>query len=344
MMRKKTVTFGELLVRLSAPGHERLLQSTTLHTSFGGGETNVAASLATFGLDSHFVTRLPTNAIGDAAIRALRAEGVDVSSIRRGGERLGLYFVETGASQRPSCVIYDRGHSAFSELSPDDVPWPDVLRDASWFHTTGITPAIGASLVECTRAALEAARRGGARVSFDVNYRSKLWTEDEARRVMLPLLRHVHVLIANEGHLTQVLGLAPRGKAETSSPRDLGRLRDAAARVVSEHGVEHVAITLRESLSASENAWSALLYDGATGTMYRGPRYVVQLVDRIGGGDAFAAGLVFALLDGKSPDDALRFAIAAGALKLTIVGDFNRVTVEEIERLAAGHDDGRVSR
>jgi 2-dehydro-3-deoxygluconokinase len=343
MRRKKTVTFGELLLRLSAPGYERLLQSSTLRASFGGGEANVAMSLAAFGLESHFVTRLPRNAIGDAAIRALRAEGVDVSAIRRGGERLGLYFTETGASQRPSCVVYDRASSAFSELAPDDVSWPDVLRDASWFHTTGITPAIGESLVECTRAALAAAHRAGARVSFDVNYRSKLWTEEEARRVILPLLRHVHVLIANEGHLTRVLGLAQQGGNETAHP-DLRRLRDAAARAVSEHGVELVAITVRESLSASENGWSALLYDGATGTMYRGPRYVVQLVDRIGGGDAFAAGLVHSLLEGRSPDDALRFAIAAGALKLTVVGDFNRVSVEEIERLAAGHEDGRVRR
>ena len=344
MTRKKTVAFGELLLRLSAPGYERLLQTPTLHAHFGGGEANVAMSLAAFGLDSHFVSRLPRNAIGDVAIRALRAEGVDVSAIQRGGDRLGLYFTEKGASQRPSCVVYDRASSAFIELAPGDVCWPEVLRDASWFHTTGITPALGGALVESTRTALVAARRAGARVSFDVNYRSKLWTQEEARRVILPLLRHVHVLIANEGHLTDVLGLAHGAKGESTPSGDLGRLADAAARAVAEHGVELVAITLRESLSASENGWSALLYDGATGTMYRGPRYVVQLVDRIGGGDAFAAGLAYSLLEGRPLDDALRFAVAAGALKLTVVGDFNRVSVEEIEWLAAGHEDGRVSR
>jgi 2-dehydro-3-deoxygluconokinase len=342
--RRKTVAFGELLLRLSPPGYERFMQSPTLHASFGGCEANVAMSLAHFGLDSHLVTRLPRNVVGDAAVRALRAEGVDVDSVLRGGARMGVYFVETGASQRPTLVLYDRAQSALSELGPESVSWPDVLRGASWFHTTGITPALGKGVAQCTKAALIAARESGARVSFDINYRRKLWTEEEARRALSPLLGYVHLLIANEEQLTTVLGAAPGRIDDSTSRRREETLLAAAERVVAEYGFEQVAITLRENLSASENGWSALLYDGASKTLHRGPRYVVHLVDRIGGGDAFAAALIFALLDDRPRQDALRFAIAAGALKLTIAGDFNRVSVEDVERLAAGDDGGRMSR
>jgi 2-dehydro-3-deoxygluconokinase len=340
----KTVTFGELVLRLSPPGYERFMQSPILNATFGGAEANVAVSLAHFGLDSHFVTRLPQNVIGDAAVRALRAEGVNVDSVQRGGRRIGIYFTETGASQRPSLVIYDRAHSGLSELEPERVAWSDVLREAHWFHTTGITPALGPRVAECTREALAAARESGAKVSFDVNYRRKLWSEAEARRAIHALLKYVHVLIANEEHLTSMVG-APLARVDgRTSPRRLEALGEAAERVAAEHGVEQVAITLRESLSASTNGWSAVLYDATRKTLHRGPRYIVNLVERIGGGDAFAAGLIFGLLDGRSPEDALQFAIAAGALKLTIVGDFNRVSVEEVERLVAGNEGSRVDR
>jgi 2-dehydro-3-deoxygluconokinase len=333
-----------MLLRLSPPGYERLMQSPTLNVSFGGGEANVAVSLARFGLDSHFVTRLPDNAIADAAVRALRAEGVQVGAILRGGERMGIYFAEMGASQRPSLVVYDRSHSALCELEPDSVRWSDMLRGASWFHTSGITPGLGKGLAECTRSALAAARNSGTRVSFDLNFRSKLWSEEEARRVVRPLMQHVHVLIGNEEHLTSMLGVPVERSGGTGAHASVEALRAAAERTVSELGVEQVVITLRESLSATENGWSALLYDARSKIIHRGPRYVIRLVDRIGGGDAFAGGLIFSLLDGRPPQDALRFALAAGALKQTIVGDFNRVSVEEVERLAAGDTSGRVRR
>jgi len=344
MTRPKTVTFGELVLRLTPPGYERFGQSTTLNAHVGGAEANVAVSLAHFGMNSHFVSRVPQNPIGDAALRALRAEGVDVRSVQRGGERVGIYFTETGASQRPSLVVYDRAHSGFSELEPELIPWSEVLRGARWFHTTGIAPALGKGVAECTREALVAARTNGAKVSFDVNYRRKLWSDEEARRVLRPLLRHVHLLISNEGHLRHLLDIPPTPEEETTTQGRLEMLQKAAERAVSEHGIEQVAITIRESRMANTNAWSALLYDSATKTLHRGPRYVVPIVERIGGGDAFAAGLIFGLLDGRPPDAALRFAIAAGALKLTVVGDFNRVSVEEVERLVAGDEGHRMHR
>jgi 2-dehydro-3-deoxygluconokinase len=344
MTRKKVVTFGELLLRLSPPGYERLLQSPTLQATFGGGEANVAVSLAHFGLDSRFVTRLPANAVGDAALRALRGEGVDVSAVQRGGDRVGIYFAETGCSQRPSLVVYDRARSAVCEIDAAAVGWPQLLRGAAWFHTTGITPALGPAPAECVRAALSAAREAGTTVSVDLNFRSKLWSECDAQTVMRPLMRSVDLVIANEEDLQTVLGI-PIGHADVTRGRlDVQAYGVAAERVVAEYGARHVAITLRESISASENGWSALLYDAATRTLHRGPRYVVRLVDRIGGGDSFAAGLIYAFLDRQSPEAALRFAVAASALKQTIPGDFNRVSVAEVQRLAAGDESGRVQR
>jgi 2-dehydro-3-deoxygluconokinase len=340
----KTVTFGELLLRLSAPGYERLFQSPALAATFGGGEANVAVSLARFGLDSRFVTRLPENPVGDAALRVLRGEGVDVSAIVRGGERIGIYFVESGASQRGSLVVYDRAHSAMSSLDPGSIRWPELIRGAAWFHTSGITPALGPGAAECTRAALAAAREAGATVSLDLNYRSKLWSESQAQAVMRPLARYAHVLIANEEDLRTALGIPIARTDVTKGRLDIDAYRAAAARVVADHGVEKVAITLRESLSASENGWSALLYDARSGSLHRAPRYLLRLVDRIGGGDSFAAGLIFATLDGRPPDAALRFAVAASTLKQSIPGDFNPVSVAEVDRLAAGDESGRVQR
>ncbi|MCL2450191.1 MAG: sugar kinase [Polyangiaceae bacterium] len=341
MLPARAVSFGELLLRLSPPGYERLLQSPSLRASFGGGEANVAISLAHFGVDSHFVTRLPPNAIGDAAVRALRAEGVGVGAIQRGGSRVGIYFAESGASQRPSAIVYDRAHSAASEIDPRSLEWRDLLRGAAWFHTSGITPALGPGPAECTRAALEAARALGVTVSLDFNYRSTLWGEAEATRVMRPLARSVDLLIAGEEDLRTTLGIPI---ARGSGPLDLRAFETAAEQVVAEYGARRVAITLRERLSASDNGWSALLYDGPTKILHRSPRYLIHLVDRIGGGDSFAAGLIFAELDGRPPDRALRFAVAASALKHTIVGDFNRVSVAEVEQLAAGDDGGQIRR
>jgi 2-dehydro-3-deoxygluconokinase len=344
MTGKRVVTFGELMLRLSPPGYERLFQSPNLIATFGGGEANVAVSLAQLGLDSCFVSRLPANPVGEAAIRALRGEGVDVDRVQRGGERVGVYFAETGASQRASVVVYDRAHSSVSELDANAIRWPEVLRGAAWFHTTGITPALGPGPAECVRAALGAARELGVPVSLDLNFRRKLWSEADAQRVMRPLVKSVQLVIANEEDLQTALGV-PVERSDVSKGRlDLDAYRAAAERVVAEYGVKQVALTLRESLSASENGWSALLYDSSTRTLHRGPRYLLRLVDRIGGGDSFAAGLIFALLDGRTAESALRFALAASALKHTIPGDFNRCSLAEIERLASGDESGRVQR
>ena len=340
----KSVCFGEIMLRLSPPGFERLFQSPALQATFGGGEANVAVSLAHFGFDSHFVTRLPANPAGDAALRALRAEGVRTDHVVRGGSRLGIYFAETGASQRPSAVVYDRAGSAASELVPGVVPWPDVLEGADWFHCTGITPALGPGVAEATCEALRAARHAGARVSLDLNFRRKLWTPQEAQRVMRPLVALADVVIANEEDLQSSLGIEVPHADVTSGSLDPAGYRSAAEQVAREFGVRQVAVTLRESLSASDNAWSAVLFDGAAGAFHVSRRYDVRLVDRIGGGDSFAAGLVFGLATGRDPAGALGFAVAASALKQTIPGDFNRVSVDEVERLAGGDASGRVQR
>jgi 2-dehydro-3-deoxygluconokinase len=343
-MTHTVVTFGELLLRLSPPGFERFFQSPVLSATFGGGEANVAASLAHFGLRSRYVTCLPAHAIGDAGVRALRAEGIETAHVVRSGDRVGIYFAETGASQRAGTVIYDRAHSAISAIAPDAVKWDAVMSGAAWFHVTGITPALGAKAAAATETAMAAARRAGARVSVDLNYRKKLWTEAQAQATMRPLMRQVDVVIANEEDLQAVLGIEVAGADVTAGTLDLEGYRAAAERVTQEFGPSIVAVTLRESLSASDNGWSAVLWDAATRTMLQSQRYTVRLVDRIGGGDSFAAGLIYALLASRPLDAALRFAVAASALKQTIPGDFNRVSVAEVDALAGGDASGRVRR
>lgn len=315
----RAVTFGEIMLRLSPPGDERLFQSPRLRTFFGGAEANVAVSLARFGLESRFVTRLPEGSLGDAALQALRAEGVDTGHVRRGGRRLGIYFAELGAGQRPMAVTYDRAGSAASEMTADSFDWSAVFAGAAWFHLTGITPALGPSPLAAARAALKAARAAGATVSFDVNYRRQLWSPAEARAALRPLMDDVDVLIANGEGLESGLGVELSSDAEG---------------LCSDFGLTHAAITHREPLSASENDWSAVLFDAADGGLHRSPRHVVRMVDRVGAGDAFAAGLIYALLVGRPPGDAVSFAAAAGALKHTVPGDFNRVSAGEVERLA----------
>jgi 2-dehydro-3-deoxygluconokinase len=341
-MSATVITFGELMLRLGPPGFERLLQSPMLCATFGGGEANVAVSLAQFGLDSYYVTRLPSNAIGDAAVRALRAEGVRTDYIVRGGSRMGIYFTETGASQRASTVLYDRANSAISDIPADALDWDRVMKGASWFHVTGITPALGAKTTAATQAAVTAAKRAGARISVDLNYRKKLWTQAQAQQTMRPLMRDVDVVIANEEDLQCVLGIDVEGADVTSGSLNVDAYRAAAQRVTSELGPSMVAITLRESLSASDNGWSAVLWDGKT--MHQSQHYNVRLVDRIGGGDSFAGGLIYGLVTGRSNADSLRFAVAASALKQTIPGDFNRTGVAEVDALAAGDASGRVQR
>jgi len=340
----KVVTFGEIMLRLSPPGFERFFQSPQLGATFGGGEANVAVSLSHFGCDSAYVTRLPAHAIGEAAMRSLRAEGVSVSHVLRGGSRVGIYFAESGASQRASEVIYDRAHSSISEITPGSVPWATVLQGADWFHWTGITPALGANAAAVTAEALAVAQQQGVRVSVDLNFRKKLWSETTARTTMAPLVRGVDTVIANEEDLQSVLGLTIANTDVAKASMDVEAYRAAARQVVDQFGVARVAITLRESLSASDNGWSAVLYDGATGQFHHSQRYDIRVIDRIGGGDSFAAGLIFGLGQQWPAERALRFAVAASALKQTIPGDFNRVSVAEVERLAAGDGSGRVQR
>jgi 2-dehydro-3-deoxygluconokinase len=338
------VTFGEIMLRLSPPGFERLFQSPVLSAVFGGGEANVAVSLAHFGLTSRYVTCLPPHAIGDAAVRALRAEGVDTRFIVRGGDRVGIYYAETGASQRASSVVYDRRRSAISEMDPGAVDWRTLMSGASWFHVSGITPALGSRAAEATKAAIAAAKQAGARVSVDLNYRKKLWSETQARETMRPLMASVDIVIANEEDLQAVLGVPVAGADVFAGALDVAGYRTAAERVTRDYGPALVAVTLRESLSASDNGWSAILWDARNQTLHQSQRYIVRLVDRIGGGDSFAAGLIYGLLIGRPHDDALRFAVAASALKQTIPGDFNRVSVAEVDALVRGDASGRVRR
>lgn len=341
---QKIVTFGELMLRLSPPGHERFLQSPQLRATFGGGEANVAVALANFGLESYYVTRLPPHDIGTAAIRALRAEGVDTRFVVRGGERIGIYYTEVGASQRPSTVIYDRARSAISEMLPGTIPWPVVLSGADWFHCTGITPALGANAATCTREALEAARAARVRVSMDLNYRRKLWSKADAQRVMRPLMQFVDVVIANEEDIQAVLGLEVPDTDVTSGVLRLDGYRAVAERVVREFDVSQVAITLRESRSATENGWSAVLFDSTDRAFYESQHYDLTVIDRLGGGDSFAAGLIYGCVTGRTAESSLRFAVAASAMKHSIPGDFNRITIAEVEALAGGDASGRVQR
>src|ERR687897_2976091 len=291
------------MLRLSPPGFERFFQSPQLVATFGGGEANVAVSLAHFGLESVYVTALPKHAVGEAAIKALRAEGVRTDAIVRSGSRVGIYFAEAGASQRASGVIYDRAHSAISEMKPDGVDWASIFRGAAWFHVTGITPALGTNGAEATRLAIGAAKAAGARVSVDLNYRKKLWSEPRAQEVMGPMMRDVDVVIANEEDLQSVLGVHVPGTDVTSGQLNLQGFREAAERVTRDFGPSQVAITLRESLSASDNGWSAVFWDAAQTTMHQSQRYTVRLVDRIGGGDNLPPGLVLRVLPrGGAPE------------------------------------------
>jgi len=341
----KVVTFGEIMLRLSTPGFTRFVQASSFDVTFGGGEANVAVSLANYGLESYFVTKLPAHEIGQAAVNHLRRFGVWTDFIVRGGDRIGIYFLETGASQRPSKVIYDRAHAAITTLREGEIDWERVLEGASWFHWTGITPALGEGVREELRRALEVARRLGVKVSADLNYRAKLWSVEEAQRVMRSLMEYVDVCIGNEEDAEKSLGIKPKGVDVEAGKLEEAAYRELAQELKRTFGFEAVAITLRESYSASVNGWSALLVDDRDCREgYRSRRYEIQLVDRVGGGDAFAGGLIYGLLTKEDTREALEFAVAASCLKQTIPGDFNLVSVEEVEKLARGTGSGRVER
>ncbi len=338
----RVVTFGEIMLRLAPNGYERFFQSDRMQATFGGGEANVAVSLANFGVDSRYVTKLPKHAIGQAAVNALRYFGVDTSEIVRGGDRVGVYYLEKGASQRGSVCIYDRAHSAIQEANPSEFDWARILDGADWFHFTGITPALGENMLEACLDACRTAREKGIAVSCDLNYRGKLWTRESARSAMARLCEQVDVCIANEADASDVFGISAKNTDVTAGKLDYEGYRSVAEQLTARFGFKAVAITLRGSISASDNDWAGMLYTG--GECYFSKKYRVHIVDRVGGGDSFGAGLIYAMRERMNPQDAIEFAVAASALKHSIEGDFNRVTVDEVKKLAAGDGSGRVQR
>ena len=339
----KTVTFGEIMLRLSPEGAGRFVQAGAFRVIPGGGEANVAVSLANYGHDSFYVSKLPVHEIGQIAVNALRSYGVRTDFVTRGGERIGLYYAESGASMRPSKVIYDRAHSAIAEAQPEDFDFEAIMEGAKWFHWSGITPAVSDKAALLTRLACEAAKRHGVTVSCDLNFRKKLWSSEKAISVMRPLMQYVDVCIGNEEDAALCLGFKPDADVE-SGRTDARGYEGIFRRMQEEFGFKYVACTLRESFSASANGWKALIYDGEE--FYESRRYEINpIVDRIGGGDSFSAGLVHGLL--KWPGDkaaALEFAVAASALKHTVEGDFNLVSEQEVMALVAGNSNGRVQR
>jgi 2-dehydro-3-deoxygluconokinase len=348
-MSPKIITFGEIMLRLKAPGFERFFQSPMLEATFGGGEGNVALSLAHFGLEAAFVTALPGNPLADACLRFLRGYGVDTRHIIRQGERMGIYFLEEGANQRPSNVVYDRAHSSIAAARAEDFDWGEIFAGAGWFHITGITPALSASAAELSLAAVRAARAHGLTVSCDYNYRAKLWQYGRrAPEVMGELVQYVDVGIANEEDCQKSLGITldggePEG-AVTPGEVDAARYRALAGKVFAAFpNLKYQAITLRESFSASHNGWSACLYDGRDFRLSR--RYeITDIVDRVGAGDSFAAGLIYGMSTGMADQEALEFAAAASCLKHSVSGDMNLVTAGEVKKLLGGDASGRVQR
>jgi len=338
----RVVTFGELMLRLSPPQGVRLSRSRTFDAHFGGAEANVAVSLSNFGVFSRFVSALPLNDIGANACSVLKMYEVDTQFIRRIGHRMGIYYLEHGSGPRPSKVVYDRGFSAISQLKPGDVDWERVFQDADWFHWTGITPSLSSSLAELLREGLEMANKLGIKVSVDLNYRKKLWSEKDARLCMTALLPYVNVLFGNEEDPIRIFGLTPKDSDVEKGRINVEAYRELAKSLAKQFGLEKVVITLRESISASENFWSAVLFDGQN--LYQGPRHHVRIVDRVGTGDAFAAGMIYSFLKGKTETDALSFGIAAACLKHSILGDFSLTTVGEVEAFAEGQTTGRVQR
>lgn len=341
-MEKSIVTFGEIMMRLSPLNKERFLQAGTLQVTYGGGEANVAVSLALLGNKARFVTRLPDNPLGQAALNYLRGFGVDTTWIARGGQRLGLYFLEHGASIRPSKVVYDRAHSAISEARPQDFDWDAIFADAFWFHITGITPALSPALAEISLTAVQKAKESGLTVSCDLNYRKKLWTRDQAKQVMSKLVQYTDLIIANEEDAADVFGIEAQTTDVISGHLDTEHYKSVAKQLLNVGKAKLVAITLRESISASDNKWSAMLYDGRNFFFSR--KYAIHLVDRVGGGDSFGAGLIHGLNKFSDRQKALEFAVAASALKQTIPGDFNLITEDEVLNIVNGNLSGRVQR
>lgn len=341
----KVITMGEIMLRLSTPSHERFIQADNFDVNYGGGEANVAVSLAGFGHDAQFVTAVPDNEIGECALATLRKYQVGTKYVAKEGERLGIYFLESGSSVRPSKVIYDRAHSSISTVKPEAFDFDQIFVGVDWFHFTGITPAISDSAAELTEAALKKAKEHGVKVSVDLNFRKKLWTSEKAQQVMTRLMKYVDVCIGNEEDANLVLGFKPEGSDVTSGNLKLSGYQSIFEQMTQKFGFEYCVSSLRVSRSASDNGWSACIYSGKTGEFYHSREYsITPIVDRVGGGDSFAAGVICGLLDGKDFKEALEFGVAASALKHTIPGDINLVTRKEVETLAGGDASGRVQR
>lgn len=336
---KRVVTFGEIMLRLEPQGYTRFLQADAFGAIYGGGEANVAASLANFGMDASFITKLPAHEIGQAAVNSLRKYGVDTSGIIRGGERLGIYYLEKGASQRPSKVIYDRKYSAISMASPEEFDWDTIFEGANWFHFSGITLAISEAAAQICLQACKIAKEKKITVSFDMNYRKNLWSLEKARETVLQIAPYIDVCFANEMDAVKIFSIEePEASGNTVDAEGQTVLQKLACR----YGYKMVATTFRDSISASDNGLSAQLYDGSR--FYRSRQYQMHIVDRVGGGDAFDAGLIYALMNDYAPQEAIEFAVAAGCLKHSIEGDCNLVSVAEVEALAMGDGTGRVQR
>ena len=340
------VTFGEIMLRLSTPGFDRFTQASNFHACYGGAEANVAVSLSGYGLPVSFVSRVPQNDLGEAAIKTLRAHGIDTQFIQRGGERLGIYFLETGAAARSSKVLYDRAHSGMATITPETMDWDDIFTGASWFHWTGITPALSESAMLTIKEALEAATRHQLTISVDLNYRNKLWKWGKnPEEVMEDLVSHCDIIIGNEEDALQVFGIHPDGVDIHSGHLDASAYESVGIQMMERFPrCKRVVSTLRGSVSASHNSWSAVLWNGTT--LLHGPTYQISpIIDRVGGGDSFVGGLIYGLLTyNEDEQKALDFGVAASCLKHTISGDFNLVTVEEVTRLLSGDQSGRVSR
>lgn len=340
----KVVTMGEIMLRLSTPGYEKFIQADSFDVCYGGGEANVAVSLANYGHNAEFITRVPENPIGECAVAALRKMNVETKHIAKGGERLGIYFLETGASMRASNVVYDRAHSSIATANAADFNFDEIFEGADWFHFTGITPAVSDGAAELTEAALKAAKAKGVTVSVDLNFRKKLWSSEKAQKVMSNLMQYVDVCIGNEEDAEKVLGFKPGNTDVTSGELELAGYEDIFKQMVAKFNFKYVISSLRESYSASDNGWSACIYDRDSKEFYHSKKYNVRIVDRVGGGDSFAGGVICGLLDGKNFKDALEFGVAASALKHTIPGDFNLVSRADVENLVGGDGSGRVQR
>lgn len=338
----RVITFGEIMLRLAPEGYYRFVQAETFCAAYGGGEANVAVSLANYGIDTAFVTKLPKHEIGQGAVNSLRRYGVDTSHIVRGGDRVGIYFLEKGASQRPSKVIYDRAGSSIATAAAADFDWKHIFAGAEWFHFTGITPALNDEVAAICLEACKAAKEAGLMISCDLNYRNKLWSKEKAGQVMGEICSFVDVCIANEEDAADVFGIRAADTDVTTGTVNHEGYKDVAKQLADRFGFQKVAITLRESLSANDNNWSAMLYDG--GDYYFSKKYKIHIVDRVGGGDSFGGGLICACLNRYDAQTTIEFAVAASCLKHSIEGDFNMVSMDEVWKLAGGDGSGRVQR